>query len=58
MTPAAIVGAIVGALARQVTEWLSGERHEEPPALVHLGIPELELTMLRERAAAARELRQ
>lgn len=43
--------------AQAIRVWLDGES-DEPPALEHLGIPESKLTMLRQRAKAARELKE
>lgn len=47
---------VLAPLANAITDWLKGEA-EEPPQLVHLGIPEVELAEMRQRAEAARRLK-
>lgn len=47
---------LVGPLIADLVAWLTGEA-PEPPALIHLGIPETELVDLRMQATAARALK-
>lgn len=56
MSPAAELALEVAKpLVGQIAEWLEG-RAPEPPALKHLGVPEVTLTEMRQRAKAARLL--
>lgn len=56
MNPGQLAVAIATPLIEALTAWLEG-RGEEPPALVHLGVPESTMAEYRQRADAARRLR-